>query len=105
MKHELRQMEGKGTGAIVNNASVGALTGNPGIGCYIASKHGVIGLTRTAALEYVKKGIRVNSVNPGLIDTQIGHDVFKGDEQVYAEAAKIVPIGRVVRSEEINSVE
>jgi len=97
MKQELRHMERQGSGAIVNNASVGALTGNPGIGCYIASKHGVIGLTRTAALEYVKKGI-------GLIDTQIGHDVFKGDEQVYAEAAKSVPIGRAGRPEEIASV-
>ena len=55
MKHELRQMERQGSGAIVNNASVGALTGNPGIGSYIASKHGVVGLTRTAALEYVKQ--------------------------------------------------
>jgi NAD(P)-dependent dehydrogenase (short-subunit alcohol dehydrogenase family) len=103
MKHELRQMERQGGGAIVNNASVGALTGNPGIGSYIASKHGVIGLTRTAALEYIKKGIRVNAVNPGLIDTQIGHDVFKGNEQVYAEAAKSVPIGRAGRPEEIAS--
>ena len=59
MKHELRQMERQGGGAIVNNASVGALTGNPGIASYIASKHGVVGLTRTAALEYVKRGIRV----------------------------------------------
>jgi NAD(P)-dependent dehydrogenase (short-subunit alcohol dehydrogenase family) len=53
MRHELRQMERQGSGAIVNNASMGALTGNPGIGAYIASKHGVIGLTRTAALEYI----------------------------------------------------
>jgi len=53
MKHELRQMERQGSGAIVNNASVGALTGNPGIGSYIASKHGVVGLTRTATLEYI----------------------------------------------------
>src|SRR3982751_4897005 len=101
MKHELRQMERQGSGAIVNNASVGALTGNPGIGAYIASKHGVVGLTRTAALEYIKHGIRVNAVNPGLIDTQIGHDVFKGDEQVYDQAAKSVPIGRAGRPEEI----
>jgi NAD(P)-dependent dehydrogenase (short-subunit alcohol dehydrogenase family) len=104
MKYELRHMERQGSGAIVNNASVGALTGNPGIASYIASKHGVIGLTRTAALEYVKKGIRVNAVNPGLIDTQIGHDVFKGDERVYSEAANGVPIGRAGRPEEIASV-
>jgi NAD(P)-dependent dehydrogenase (short-subunit alcohol dehydrogenase family) len=104
MKHELRQMERQGSGAIVNNASVGALTGNPGIGSYIASKHGVVGLTRTAALEYVKRGIRVNAVNPGLIDTQVARDVVAGDEGAYAEIAKNVPIGRAGRPEEIASV-
>jgi NAD(P)-dependent dehydrogenase (short-subunit alcohol dehydrogenase family) len=103
MKHELRQMERQGSGAIVNNASVGALTGNPGIGSYIASKHGVVGLTRTAALEYIKNGIRVNAVNPGLIDTQIGHDVFKGGDEEYVKAATGVPIGRAGRPEEIAS--
>ncbi len=94
MKHELRQMERQGSGAIVNNASVGALTGNPGIASYIASKHGVVGLTRTAALEYAKRGIRVNAVNPGLIDTQIARDVVDGDEQAYAELGRQVPVGR-----------
>ena len=103
MKFELRHMEGQGSGAIVNNASVGALTGNPGIGSYIASKHGVVGLTRTAALEYIKRGIRVNAVNPGLIDTQIARDVVSGDEKAYAEIAKSVPIGRAGRPEEIAS--
>ena len=103
LKHELRQMDRQGSGAIVNNASVGALTGNPGIGSYIASKHGVVGLTRTAALEYVKHGIRVNAVNPGLIDTQVARDVVAGDEQAYAEIAKNVPIGRAGRPEEIAS--
>jgi NAD(P)-dependent dehydrogenase (short-subunit alcohol dehydrogenase family) len=103
MKHELRQMERQGEGAIVNNASVGALTGNPGIGSYIASKHGVVGLTRTAALEYIKRGIRVNAVNPGLIDTQIARDVVGGDERAYAEIAEHVPIGRAGRPEEIAS--
>src|SRR6516225_1936843 len=87
MKHELRQMERQGSGAIVNNASVGALTGNPGIGSYIASKHGML----------------VNAVNPGLIDTQIARDVVNGDEQAYAEIAKHVPIGRAGRPEEIAS--
>jgi NAD(P)-dependent dehydrogenase (short-subunit alcohol dehydrogenase family) len=101
MKHELRQMERQGNGAIVNNASVGALTGNPGIASYIASKHGVIGLTRTAALEYVKKGIRVNAVNPGLIDTQIARDVVSGNELAYADLATNVPMGRAGRPEEI----
>jgi NAD(P)-dependent dehydrogenase (short-subunit alcohol dehydrogenase family) len=103
MKHELRQMERQGSGAIVNNASVGALSGNPGIGSYIASKHGVVGLTRTAALEYIKHGIRVNAVNPGLIDTQIARDVVSGNEQAYDEIAKHVPIGRAGRPEEIAS--
>jgi len=103
MKHELRQMQRQGSGAIVNNASVGAMTGNPGIGSYIASKHGVVGLTRTAALEYIKHGIRVNAINPGLIDTQVARDVVNGDEQAYAEIAKHVPIGRAGRPEEIAS--
>jgi NAD(P)-dependent dehydrogenase (short-subunit alcohol dehydrogenase family) len=103
MKYELRQMERQGSGAIVNNASVGALTGNPGIGSYIASKHGVIGLTRTAALEYIKQGIRVNAVNPGLIDTKVGRDVVSGNEEAYADIAKSVPIGRAGRPEEIAS--
>lgn len=104
MKYELRQMQRQGSGAIVNNASVGALTGNPGIGAYIASKHGVVGLTRTAALEYIKHGIRVNAVNPGLIDTQIARDVVSGDEKAYGDIAKHVPIGRAGRPEEIASV-
>lgn len=103
MKYELRQMERQRTGAIVNNASVGALTGNPGIGSYIASKHGVVGLTRTAALEYIKYGIRVNAINPGLIDTQVARDVVSGDEKAYAEIAKNVPIGRAGTPDEIAS--
>lgn len=103
MKYELGQMQRQGSGAIVNNASVGALTGNPGIGSYIASKHGVVGLTRTAALEYIRHGIRVNAVNPGLIDTQVARDVVSGDEQAYEEIAKQVPIARAGKPEEIAS--
>ncbi|HLH04855.1 MAG TPA: glucose 1-dehydrogenase [Bryobacteraceae bacterium] len=104
MKYELQQMQRQRSGAIVNNASVGALTGNPGISSYIASKHGVVGLTRTAALEYIRHGIRVNAINPGLIDTKIGRDVVSGDEQAYNDIAKNVPIGRAGRPEEIASV-
>ena len=97
--HKARERQG--SGAIVNNASVGALTGNPGIASYIASKHGVVGLTRTAALEYVRKGVRVNAVNPGLIDTQVARDVVNGNEQAYEDIAKNVPIGRAGKPEEI----
>jgi NAD(P)-dependent dehydrogenase (short-subunit alcohol dehydrogenase family) len=104
MRYELRQMQLQGSGAIVNNASVGALTGNPGIASYIASKHGVVGLTRTAALEYIQHGIRVNAVNPGLIDTQIARDVVSGNEEAYNDIAKHVPIRRAGRPEEIASV-
>ena len=101
MKFELQHMKQQGSGAIVNNASVGALTGNPGIASYIASKHGVVGLTRTAALEYARQGIRVNAVNPGLIDTQIARDVVNGDEEAYAAFAESVPLGRAGTPEEI----
>src|SRR3982751_6057447 len=93
MKYELRHMERQGSGAIVNNASVGALTGNPGIGSYIASKHRVVGPRRPAALECVKHVIRVSAVNPGLSDTQVARDVVAGNEQASADIARNVPIG------------
>jgi len=105
LRHEQRQMEHQGSGgAIVNNASLDALTDNPGIASYVASKHGMVGLTRTATLEHIKHGIRVNAINPGLIDTQIAHDVVSGAERAYSELAKNVPIGRAGRPEEIASV-
>ena len=103
MKHELPQMVRQGGGAIVNCSSVGGFTGNPGIPSYIASKHGVIGLTRTAALEYAAEGIRVNAVCPGTIDTQIARDVVGGDEEAYEAMARRIPLGRIGRPEEIAS--
>ena len=69
MKYQIPQMLETGGGAIVNNSSVAGLVGFPGLGIYCASKHAVMGLTKCAALEYSAQGIRVNTVNPAVIDT------------------------------------
>jgi NAD(P)-dependent dehydrogenase (short-subunit alcohol dehydrogenase family) len=103
MKHELRQMERQGSGAIVNCSSIGGIRGDRSIPSYTASKHGVIGLTRAAALEYAGKGIRVNAVCPGTIDTPFARGAFKDEKEIEA-LAKALPIGRLGRPEEIASV-
>jgi NAD(P)-dependent dehydrogenase (short-subunit alcohol dehydrogenase family) len=103
MKYELRQMHRQGSGAIVNCSSIGGLRGDRGIQSYTASKHGVIGLTRAAALEYAAKGIRVNAVCPGTIDTPFARTAFK-DEEEFESLSRSLPIGRVGKPEEIASV-
>jgi NAD(P)-dependent dehydrogenase (short-subunit alcohol dehydrogenase family) len=101
MKHELRQMREQGSGAIVNCSSLGGLVGLPGRAAYHASKHGVIGLTRSAALEYAARGVRINAVCPGTIETPMVTDMVAKGELDLAEARKDAPIGRLGQEEEI----
>src|SRR5437016_3801883 len=101
MKHELRHMREQGSGAIVNCSSLGGLVGLPGRAAYHASKHGVIGLTTSAALEYAPRGIRINAVCPGTIETPMVTDMIAKGELDPAEAAAATPIARLGRAEEI----
>jgi NAD(P)-dependent dehydrogenase (short-subunit alcohol dehydrogenase family) len=104
MKHELRRMRGQGSGAIVNCSSLGGLVGLPGRAAYHASKHGVIGLTRSAALEYAPRGIRINAVCPGTIETPMVAEMITRGELDMAEAVKNQPIDRLGRPDEIAAV-
>lgn len=103
MKHELRQMRAQGSGAIVNCSSIGGLIGLPSRAAYHASKHGVIGLTRSAAIEYAPRGIRINAVCPGTIDTPMVADMLKKQPEAMKDILKDQPIGRLGRSEEVAS--
>jgi NAD(P)-dependent dehydrogenase (short-subunit alcohol dehydrogenase family) len=101
LKYEIRQMlKQGGGGAIVNMSSVTGLTGSVGAGAYSASKHGVIGLTKTAALENAKSGIRINAVCPGVIETAMGQRLF-GAPAVHQAVVGLHPIGRLGRPMEI----
>ncbi|MEV4747933.1 glucose 1-dehydrogenase [Streptosporangium sp. NPDC049248] len=101
MKHELRHMRAQGSGAIVNCSSLGGLVGLPGRASYHASKHGVIGLTTSAALEYAPRGIRINAVCPGTIDTPMVTDMIAKGELDKAEAEADQPINRLGTADEI----
>ena len=101
MKHELRQMRVQGAGAIVNCSSLGGLVGQAGRATYHATKHGVIGLTKSAAMDYAPLGIRVNAVCPGVIDTPMSSDLIKNHPDAMREVMRDQPIGRPGRSEEV----
>ena len=94
MKHEIAHMLEQGSGSIVNTASIAGLVGLAGSSPYVASKHGVVGITKTAALEYVTKGIRVNAVCPGVFQTPLVESILEQRperEELYLSAQ---PIGR-----------
>ena len=101
MKTEIRQMLSQGGGAIVNTASAAGLVAVPGMSAYVAAKHGVVGLTKTAALEYAKAGIRVNAVCPGGVDTPMVQRVFSSNPQFAEAAASAEPVGRLAQPAEI----
>jgi len=101
MKHELRQMREQGSGAIVNCSSLGGLVGNPGRAAYHATKHGVLGMTKSAALEYAPRGVRINAVCPGTIETPMVAAMISNGELTVDDAIANQPIGRLGRGDEI----
>lgn len=105
MKYEIPEMLKQGKGVIVNCASIAGLVGFPGLPAYVASKHGVIGLTKTSALECAKLGIRVNAVCPGAIKTPMIDRITGNKKEVEEQFAAMEPIGRLGQPEEVaNSV-
>ena len=101
MKYEIPHLLKQGGGAIVNTASTAGLVGYRGGAAYVASKHGVVGLTKTAALEYTKAGVRVNAVCPGAIDTPMMGRITGHRPQRAERMAASEPVGRMGRPEEI----
>src|SRR5882757_10431924 len=102
MKFELQQMRKQGSGAIVNCSSLGGLVGGAERGIYHAAKHGVLGFTKSAALEYAARGIRINAICPGLIWTpMVDKMIAAGQGDALKAMEKSVPMGRVGRPEEI----
>jgi NAD(P)-dependent dehydrogenase (short-subunit alcohol dehydrogenase family) len=101
MKFEIPQMLKQGGGAIVNCSSIAGLVGFPNIPAYVASKHGVIGLTKTAALEYAKQNIRVNAVCPGVIHTPMIDRFVGGNVEGIKALTAGEPIGRIGEPSEI----
>ena len=101
MKYEIPRLLETGGGAIVNTSSAAGLLGAPRMPAYVASKHGVIGLTKTAALEYAKSGVRVNAVCPGVIDTSMVGRLKERRPRMFEKIVRGEPIGRIGQPEEI----
>lgn len=103
MRHEITAMLKQGGGTIVNTSSVAGLVGNPGLSSYCAAKHGVTGMTRAAALDYIKQGIRINAVCPGATRTRLLEAWFQ-DPTVEEHVMGLHPVGRIADPEEVARV-
>ena len=101
MKYEIKAMLARGGGSIVNTASVVGFLGQPEMASYVAGKHAVLGLTKTAALEYVADNIRVNAVCPAIVDTPMVERFTKGDAEVVASLTAQYPIKRLLDPQEV----
>lgn len=101
MKYELQHMRTQGSGAIVNCSSLGGLVGIAGRGVYHASKHGVLGLTKSASLEYAARGIRINAICPGIINTPMVDAMLEKEPDAMDQLMKLQPIGRLGEAREI----
>lgn len=101
MKYELQRMREQGSGAIVNCSSIGGLIGLPGRAAYHAAKHGVLGLTKSSALEYASRGIRVNAICPGTINTPMVSKMFESGDLSEEDVVKLAPINRLGQADEI----
>lgn len=98
MKHEVRAMLPRGRGVIVNMASVAGLFAEPGCYAYVASKHGILGLTKTAAFDYAKQGIRINAVCPAAVETP---GLLSAPEEFRRKLRETTPVGRIGKPEEV----
>lgn len=101
MKYQIQQMLRQGSGVIVNNASMVGLKGSSYMPIYSASKHGVIGLTKSVALEYAKASIRINAVCPAVVETEMFDRLAGGSEEGKAQFVATYPMGRAGKSKEV----
>ena len=101
MRYEILQMQKQGYGTIVNTSSAGGVVGFPGQAAYIACKHAILGLTKTAAIDYAAQGIRINAVCPGVIRTPMAEELIRRNPQLEEMFTKEIPAGRLGKSEEI----
>lgn len=101
MKFEIQAMLQRGAGAIVNIASLGEFGTYPGVGPYLASKHGVLGMTKVAAVDYAKSGLRINAVGPGSMRTELMHEAAERYPEHIEELSNMAAMGRIAEPEEV----